>query len=324
MPERRSTSISLRSLEVFEALARTGSVHVAARMLGMSAPAASQQLRNLEAILGQPLIDHARRPLELTRAGRTYLTYVREALGQLRLGADTLSLIDLSHLRRLSLGVIEDLDSEVTPRLTLALRGVLKHCDLRLSTGLSHLIVEEVEARKLDVGLAARPLDLPVGVAEVPLLRDPFFLVAPQGQLAGPPETIKALSGLPFLRYEPNQLISRQVTTHLARLKLALPGRIEVYSNETMFGLIASGAGWTITTVASYLRAQKFHARTDVHPLPFAGFSRTISLLYPSDWSSEIPQTLAGAVRTILLAHFVEPGLAAWPWLNGSLIIVDD
>lgn len=323
MPERHSTSISLRSLEVFEAMARTGSVHVAARMLGMSAPAVSQQLHNLEGVLGQTLVDHAHRPLELTRAGRTYLTHVREALGQLRLGAEALSLIDLSHLRRLSLGVIEDLDSEVTPRLTLALRGVLKKCDLRLSTGLSHLIVEEVAARKLDVGFAARPLELPAGVAELALLHDPFFLAAPRGHLRGPPETIEALFSLPFLRYEPSQLISRQVATHLARLKLSPPGQIEVYSNETMFGLIASGAGWTITTAASYLRAQKFHDRTEAFPLPFSGFSRTISLLYPSDWRSEIPQTLAGVVRSILSAHLVEPGLAAWPWLQGNLMIVE-
>lgn len=290
----------------------------------MSAPAASQQLHNLEAALGQSLVDHAHRPLVLTRAGRAYLNHVREALGQLRQGVETLSLLDISHLRSLSIGVIEDLDSEVTPRLTVALRGVLKQCDLRLSTGLSHLIIEEVAARKLDVAFAARPLELPTGVAEMALMRDPFFLAAPRGHLAGAPDGIEALAPLAFLRYEPTQLISRQVAAHLARLKLSPPGRIEVYSNETMFGLIGSSAGWTITTAASYLRAQKFHDRIEVFPLPFSRFSRTLSLLYPSDWNSEIPNTLASVARSILRTHLVEPGLVAWPWLEGSLGIVDD
>jgi len=323
MPGSHLNAISLRGLQVFEAVARSGSVHLAAQMLGMSAPAASQQLRNLEATLGQSLVDHARRPLALTRAGRDYLNYACEALGQLRQGAEALSFIDISHLRSLSIGVIEDLDSEVTPRLTLGLRGVLKQCDLRLSTGLSHLIVQEVAERKLDVGFAARPLELPAGVSEMGLLRDPFFLAVPRGHLQAAPETIDALAALAFLRYEPSQIISRQVAAHLGRLKLAPPGRIEVYSNETMFGLIASGAGWTITTAASYMRAQKFHNRVEVFPLPFPRFSRTLSLIYPTDWNSEIPKTLAGVVRSILRTQVVGPGLAAWPWLRGELMTVE-
>ena len=46
-------SVTLRGLEVFDELARTGSLHDTARRLGLSPPAASQQLKNLETALGE-------------------------------------------------------------------------------------------------------------------------------------------------------------------------------------------------------------------------------------------------------------------------------
>ena len=49
--------ISLRGLEVFEALARSGSVAQAAVDTGLSQPAVSQQMRNLETALATPLVD---------------------------------------------------------------------------------------------------------------------------------------------------------------------------------------------------------------------------------------------------------------------------
>ena len=54
-----------------------------------------------------------RRPLEPTPAGHAYLVHVREALGQLRQGAVAVSLADLTRLRRLRLGVTDDLDGEI-------------------------------------------------------------------------------------------------------------------------------------------------------------------------------------------------------------------
>ena len=54
--------VTLRGLEVFEALARTGSVAQAAELTELSQPAVSQQLRNLESALGTDLVDLSRGP----------------------------------------------------------------------------------------------------------------------------------------------------------------------------------------------------------------------------------------------------------------------
>ena len=77
--------VTLRGLEVFEALAKTGSVAQTASLTGLSQPAVSQQLRNLESALGAELVNHGRRPMVLTPVGRNFLARTEAVLAELRL-----------------------------------------------------------------------------------------------------------------------------------------------------------------------------------------------------------------------------------------------
>lgn len=316
--------ISLRALQVFDQIARTGSMRDSAHALNMSSPAASQQLRNLELTLGQPLIDHTHRPLTLTQAGLTYLVHVRAALQQLQQGAAALSLMDLTSLTQLRMGIIDDLDSQVVPRLAVGLAAVLTRCDLSLQTAPSHLILASIADRTLDVGIAAQPPTLPDGIRETPVLRDPFVLAVPRGYLRGSPDSFAEMEALPFLRYEKNQLIGRQIAAQLRRLKLAPDGRIELDSNQALFGLVANGAGWAITTPLGYLRAQRFQAHVDIHPLPTAGFTRTISLFQPDLWREDVSGVIASSLRGILQTQVVDPAIVSIPWLKTGLMVLNE
>jgi DNA-binding NarL/FixJ family response regulator len=86
MPAPLPKGVTLRGLEVFESLARTGSVAATANELGLSAPAVSQQMKNLAAALGAELLDNSRRPMTLTPAGRVFLDRTEKALDSLRSG----------------------------------------------------------------------------------------------------------------------------------------------------------------------------------------------------------------------------------------------
>lgn len=68
----------LKALQAFDALARTGSVGLAARDLGVTPGAVGQQLRKLEEALGVALVEHDGRGLGLTPLGRTYHAKIRE------------------------------------------------------------------------------------------------------------------------------------------------------------------------------------------------------------------------------------------------------
>ncbi|NND89280.1 MAG: LysR family transcriptional regulator [Granulosicoccus sp.] len=323
MPRMISDGISLRGLEVLDELSRTGSVQEAAVNLGMSAPAASQQLKNLEAAVGRALVEHNRRPMTLSRSGRAYLNHVQAALMHLRQGAAELMLDDLGSVGSLRIGIIDDFDSEVTPRLTVALADVLMSTVLTLVTAPSLRILEELAAQHIDIGIAAGPQNPWEGVSDIPILRDPFVMAVPRGYFPSVPESIESLACLPFLRYEKSLLLSRQIATHLARLRLTPMGKIELDSNQAIFGLIANGKGWTISTLVGFLRARRYQDQVDLYRLPFTGFSRTISLYYREDWMPEIAGIIANSLRSILQAQVVEPGRAHAPWLGDTLSIVE-
>jgi DNA-binding transcriptional LysR family regulator len=64
--------------KLFRDIALQRSLSRAAAANGISQPAATQQIRELERRLGTALLDRSRRPLELTEAGKVYLEFCRD------------------------------------------------------------------------------------------------------------------------------------------------------------------------------------------------------------------------------------------------------
>lgn len=317
-----SDTVSLKALEVLDELARTGSIQETASRLKMSAPAASQQLKQLESALERRLVIHNRRPMELTPHGKAYLAHARIALQHLRSGASELLLDELGTIKSLRIGIIDDFDSDISPSLAVALADTYRPFELTLTTARSTRIVQDIAASELDVGIAANPEERPADVLEIPLMIDPFILALPKGYLSETPRNIEELTELPFLRYEKSLALGRQIETHLARLRLPLSSTMALDSNQAIYGLIANGNGWALSTMVGYLRARRFHADVDIYPLPFAPCSRTISLLYHRHWTPAVADRIALILRDILQSGIVDPALARFAWLNESIRII--
>jgi DNA-binding transcriptional LysR family regulator len=315
--------VTLRGLEVFEALAGTGSVAQTAEITGLSQPAVSQQLRNLEKALGADLVDHGRRPMKLTPAGRSFLGRTERVLSELRLAQSELTVMDLSHLSTLSIGLIDDFDNDLTPRLATILADSLTKCRFKLITAPSHEINAAMEARELQIAVAASTGALRAGITEYPLVRDPFILVAPRGIVANAPASLSDLEGLPFLRYAREQLISRQIEAQLARQRLVFEERFEIGSHLALMAMVARRIGWSVTTPLGFMRAIRFHDEIDAFPLPFAAFYRTISLFAGADWADRVPLEVARAVQRLVQSQMIDPAVAHLPWLTPDLRVID-
>ncbi len=315
--------VTLRGLEVFEALAASGSVALAAEATGLSQPAVSQQMRNLETALGADLIDHGKRPMVLTPAGRSFLARAQVVLGQLRLAQNELTVMDLSHLSTLNLGMIDDFDNDLTPRLVTILAESLTRCRFKMISAPSHEITAAMRARRLHIAVAASSGEVMEGVTEYPLVRDPFMLVAPHGALERAGSLDAVMHTLPLLRHDREQFIGRQVEAHLKRLKLDFPERFEIGTHLSLMTLVARGVGWSITTPLGYMRARRFHDETEAHPLPFKPFSRQISLFASADWADRVPRDVARTMRHLVQEGVIAPALRQMPWLQDAFRIED-
>ncbi|MBE3639563.1 LysR family transcriptional regulator [Mangrovicoccus algicola] len=311
--------ITLWAVEVFAAIADEGSISGAARRLAASPSAVSQQLANLEAALAAQLVDRAARPFRLTPAGTTFLRRALNILGEAALARAELATRDLSHLSRLSLGMIEDFDADVTPRFLSEMAGELGSCRFLLETGASHALSAQLGARSLDMIVAADMGGAESWMEMHPLMEEPFVAVMPAGRI---PDAA-AIAGLRFIQYTQRHHMGRAIAAHLARHDLPLDHRFEMDSYHAIMALVAEGAGWTIATPLGVLRAQRFRDRVTMAPLPVPPLSRAIALTARRGQLGEVPRSTAMRLRRIIGALVIAPAVARDPWLAPHLRLSD-
>lgn len=304
--------ITLWGIEVFLAAAEEGSVSAAARRLGVSASAVSQQLAGLEAALGAVLIDRAARPMQMTAAGQRFRIHA-----QVMLNAASEARVDLASVSSgagmtLRLGMIEDFEGSVTPSLLGALAGDLQASRFLLETGPSHRLHDQLEARALDLVVAADLEGESEGFDVYPLLAEPFLRIAPKG--AGP--------DLPLIRYSARQVMGRQIAQHLAREGQSFASRIEADSYAAILAMVAAGAGWAILPPLALHHAGGLAPGIEVGPLPFAPLSRRISLTARRGVLRDMPERVAGLLRELVAKQMVGPMVAQFPWLKDQLRVL--
>jgi len=308
--------VTLWGIEVFLAVAEEGAISAAARRLGVSPSAISQQLAGLEAALGAGLLDRGARPMRMTPAGAMFRRHAQVILNAEAEARAELAVADMSGLTTLRLGMIEDFDAEVTPRLLSGLAEDLRGCRFLLETGASHRLLDQLDARALDIVVAA---DLGSegaddGWREVhPLMAEPFLAVVPRG---------KQPLDLPLIQYTARHLMGRQIAGHLARQNLRLQHRFELDSYHAILAMVAGGAGWTILTPLALHHVARFRDALDVQPLPFEPLERTLALSARAGVLRDMPAQMAVRLRTLIGAQVVEPAVAQWPWVAGALRVL--
>lgn len=308
--------VTLWGVEVFVAAAEEGSISAAARRLGVSPSAVSQQLSGLEGALGAILLDRSGRPMPVTAAGAMFRRHAQTILNAASEARAELAMADLSGLTTLRLGVIEDFDNDVTPSLLSTLARDLKGCRFLLETGASHRLMDQLEARALDIVIAAD------GAADAPpedwreihpILAEPFVAVAPPGQ---------RIEDLPLILYTARHLMGRQIAAHLARNGLKPAHRFELDSYAAILAMVAGGEGWTILTPLALHQARAFRPLVEVRPLPFATFSRTLSLSARASILQGIPAQIVQRLKPLIAEVIVAPALQATPWLAPALRVL--
>ncbi|MDQ7071123.1 MAG: LysR family transcriptional regulator [Rhodobacterales bacterium] len=314
--------ITLWGIEVFIATAQERSISAAARRLGASASAVSQQLTNLETAIGAILVQRKMRPVTLTPAGEIFRRRAESILNEAEQARIELATGDLAALTRFRLGMIEDFEAEVTPGLLTHMAGELQGCQFLLETGASHALYDQLDARALDVIVAAE-MGAQADWMEVhPLLSEGFVVAAPKGLVDANCDILEKLKTLPFVQYTQRHHMGRQIAEHLARQNLTPAHRFELDSYHAILALVGQGAGWTILTPLALMRARRFAPLLDVMELPFAPLSRAISLTARKGVLQDMPTGVAATLKGLLLKNIVVPAISEHPFLAGALKIL--
>jgi DNA-binding transcriptional LysR family regulator len=314
--------ISLRALQVFVAVEETGSLVEAAARLGGSRSSVSQHIANLEAVVGASLFDRSTRPMSLTPVGqvvRRHAHRILHAFGEARTELMGLALVSLIELR---LGIIDDLDASVAPDLVTHVRDRYPRCQLTVTSGRSDALAESLVGRRLDLIVTGISVGSDSEFLELPVVREPFMLVAPRGLFARDADLRALMERHPFIRYNANMPIGRLIGQHLRRIRIDLPAPFSFDASRSVFAMMRKCSGWTITTPLCLMDSGADAQSMDCFPLPFAAFDRTIRIVTRREELGPLPGHLAEVMRGLIRSEVLPQIALVAPWLAREVAIL--
>jgi molybdate transport repressor ModE-like protein len=177
----RWEALEVRHLRAFATIVEEGTFAGAARELGYTQSAVSQQLLALERIVGAPvLLRHpgGRRPLELTDAGRVVLAHAEPLLARVKAAqSDVASLVN-GEVGRIAVGTFQSFGARILPPVLARFRSTCPGVEVAIqaTTDVNELHAA-VEAGELDACFSVLPIkgDGPFEVRE--LMTDPYVLL---------------------------------------------------------------------------------------------------------------------------------------------------
>jgi DNA-binding transcriptional LysR family regulator len=273
-------ALNLGQLKVFEAVTRTGSFSAAAQRLGVTPPAVSLQIRQLERDSGVRLFDRVRRRVRLTPAGQTLERYAQRLFA---LADDAEQALQAT--RRFAAGRLRVVASGTSaayyvPPLFTELRRRYAGIRMHLDVENSQRVRERVLSLEDDVGVLG--VESPhADLLFAPLAEDSLVVIVPPDHAWARRRHVS----LADLRHEPlilresgsatRQLLERR----LLPLGVSVHPAMEIASNEVIKRAVEMGNGVGFMSAAIVRReVEAGHLRA----LPVRGerLVRTIYLVY--------------------------------------------
>jgi DNA-binding transcriptional LysR family regulator len=318
--------LSLRSLQVFTAVAEAGSLTAAAQRLGGTLSAVSQQVTNLEKVVGAVLLDRTVRPVLLTPVGQTLLQHAHKILQAVGEARAALLEPRLGSWVEIRLGIIDDLDATLAPELVTRLRTRYPRSQITVTSGRSDALCDALVQREVDLILTGHvPESLATalgGHEDLPVFREPFMIVAPRGCLDGAADLRGQMQSRTFVRFNASMPIGRVAAQHLQRLRIDLSAPFSFDASRSVFAMMARCGGWSITTPLCVLDAGENSSTVDCFKMPFAGLERTVRVVARREELGGLPGETAQITRELITASVLPATGALAPWLLDECFVV--
>lgn len=290
--------MELRHLRYFLAIARTGNIREASRIVHITQPALSRQLQDLEETLGVTLFERLPRGLQLTAAGKAYqeditrLMQTLEAAGQRarRVAAGELGLLRISYLEVAAW-------HGAVPGCLQAFSSHYPDVQLELTPANTARQYQLLEQHLVD-GCFVYPFDdIPSYCTSVAVQHNNVVLAIPQAWADQPalPLSLAAIQGKPFISFYRDEH-PRYYDYLFSSLAMAgmVPSPIQSARDEGgILSLVAAGIGVAIVNDANLHRPP-----AGIRLLPFTDFSLPLTLHFAYRTEHNNP-TLAAFLQLI-------------------------
>lgn len=239
------TNLSMRHLKYFDALARHGHFGRAAEDCAISQPALSMQIKELEALMGAPLVERGARQARLTGLGEDFATRARAILRAVEELEDLARAGQRPLLGRLRLGIIPTIAPYFLPDVVTALQARYPGLDLRPREAVTQKLIADLSEARLDAAIVALPIS-EAGLAEMPLFEEEFVLVRPADEADRPTPDPEGLRAMRLLLLEEGHCFRDQALAFCGRAGEAPRDLMEGSSLSTLVQMVGARIGVTL------------------------------------------------------------------------------
>jgi DNA-binding transcriptional LysR family regulator len=245
----------LRNVEIFCDTVAHRSFSKAAEMRGVSQPAVSQAIHQIEDRLGVTLIDRSQRPLELTPAGRVYYEGCRKLLDDYRELEDQVQQFNGRVSGRVRVASIYSVGLLQMTAHVREFEHRFPDVELRLDYLHPDEVYSRVRSDEADIGLVSFPRD-GGDISCIPWQEQEMGLVVPPrhrlAELSG--VKLSELDGEDFVGFTDDLTIRRETDRLLKKYRVAVTVIHEFDNVENLKRAVEIGAGVSILPLASVRR----------------------------------------------------------------------
>lgn len=283
---------SMKHLRYFDALARLGHFGRAAEECAISQPALSVQIKEMEDLVGAPLVERTPRHIRLTALGEAFAGRVHEILRSVDALEDLVRAARAPFMGQLRLGAIPTVAPYLLPALVAELARTYPGLDLRPREAITQKLLEDIMDGRLDAAIVALPVS-EASLHELPLFEEEFVLVRPPADAGKPVPAADKLWQMRLLLLEEGHCFREQALAFCKLSAAEAPhNMMEGSSLSTLVQMVGAGIGITLVPEMA-LRVETRSAHIALARLAPPRPSRTIGMV----WRRSHP--LAGELQAV-------------------------
>lgn len=241
--------VTIRQIEVFNAVARLNNYTRAAEELYMSQPAVSMQIKQLEESVGLPLFEQVGKSMHLTDAGKTMYEYGRNLIDLLNEADEVFEAIKGVERGRLSISVATTASHFATRLLA---EFTKQHAGITISLDITNResLQRQLENNEPDLVIMGQPPE-GVEVEADAFMENPLVMIAPAGHI------LTKQGRIPMSEMDKEHFVVREsgsgtrsaIERFFSRHNIKFNTAIEMTSNEAIKQAVEAGLGLGIVSI---------------------------------------------------------------------------
>ncbi len=244
--------MELRHLRYFIAVAEAGSMKLAAESrLHTAQPSLSRQMRDLEHEVGAALFARSVRGVELTPAGRAFLDHARLSLTQAEAAVEAARRAARPAKPTFAVGFLTGQEAAWLTRATRILSDELPHIEIRVSSGFSVTLAEDLKQGRVDIAFLRHEPDPDLAFKLV--LQEPLVAILPRTHRLAARKTLDPLdlAGETFIGIsEVPRVLRGAVNGYLKRSGVKVTPRFGIDNFAMAMSLVTSERGVALLPIS--------------------------------------------------------------------------